>query len=194
MARSYPSRRFPAGPYLEPTVSPALRGPKRTGPIGAIVPGDDIEVARELARLGRKPLKEPIVYAIKLTGDLETDQQVTEPVDGFFIWPVEWDVNLLTLVEVTLSCSTVSSSGDVEVMIRKIADVVDGEDPIDDEDLLDAEFPLVIEEGRKHSWKSEIQPEILLEHAQVVWGDELAVDFDAVGTDVRGFTIHFWFR
>ena len=58
MARSYPSKRFPGGPYIEPQVMPALRGPKRTGPIGELVPGDDVEVARILARLGRKPLKD----------------------------------------------------------------------------------------------------------------------------------------
>lgn len=51
MARSYDDRRYPAGPKVEPGKTSPLRGPKRVGPIGAIVPGDDVEVAREIERL-----------------------------------------------------------------------------------------------------------------------------------------------
>lgn len=63
MARSYDHRSYPQGPGIQPgppddsgsgKKKTALRGRKRLGPIGAIVPGDDVEVARELARL-RKP-------------------------------------------------------------------------------------------------------------------------------------------
>lgn len=49
MSRSWDSRRHPSGPP-EQKVTP-LRGPKRTGPIRGVVPGDDVEVAREIARL-----------------------------------------------------------------------------------------------------------------------------------------------
>ena len=172
---------------------PALRGPKRTGPIGELVPGDDVEVARILARLGRKPLKEPITYAIKVTGDREADDQVTAAEDGFFIWPIEWDVQLLSLVAVGLSCSTVSSNGDIVVNLRKIFDE-DVEPPID---LLTV--PITIPEGYKHHWKMEaIDPDAMpvvdLEHSQFEYGDEIAVDFDEIGENVRGYTIHFWFR
>lgn len=46
MPRSFDSRRdFPAD------IRPSLRGPKRTGPIGTIVPGDHVEVARDIQRL-----------------------------------------------------------------------------------------------------------------------------------------------
>jgi len=44
----------PGGPPQWDGTDPALRGPKRTGPIRAIVPGDDVEVAREIARLWDK--------------------------------------------------------------------------------------------------------------------------------------------
>lgn len=189
MARSYPSRRFPGGPFIEPSVTPAMRGPKRTGPIGELVPGDDVEVARILARLGRKPLKEPICYAIKLTGDLVTDEQLTVATDGFFIWPIEWDVDLLSLVFVSLACSTVSSSGDTVMQVRKIQD---SGDP--DVDLL--ETVVTLEEGLKHSKKSDesLWAVVDLEHSQVVEFDELALDFTSVGVDQRGLTVHFWFR
>lgn len=50
MARSFDTRHSPAGPEYAPGKR-ALRGAKRVGPIGAILPGDDLEVAREIARL-----------------------------------------------------------------------------------------------------------------------------------------------
>lgn len=61
MPRSFDDRSFPRGPEVHPPhtdssdmARTALRGRKRLGPIGAIVPADHVEVARELARL-RKP-------------------------------------------------------------------------------------------------------------------------------------------
>lgn len=46
MSRSFDERRG-----LPPDLRPSLRGPKRTGPIGTIVPGDHTEVARDIQRL-----------------------------------------------------------------------------------------------------------------------------------------------
>lgn len=194
MARSYPSRRFPGGPYIEPQVSPALRGPKRTGPIGELVPGDDVEVARILARLGRRPLKEPIVYAIKLTGDRSVDQQVTAVEDGYFIWPVEYDYDLLSLVHVSLHASTASTSGDYVVQLRKIRD--ESVDPAEaDVDLLVATKKLTLPQGTRHTKNvvASLEHEVDLRYSQVQWGDAIAIDFDEVG-DGRGLTFHFWFR
>jgi len=194
MARSYPSRRFPGGPYIEPQVSPALRGPKRTGPIGELVPGDDVEVARILARLGRRPLKEPIVYAIKLTGDRSVDQQVTAVEDGYFIWPVEYDYDLLSLVHVSLYASTASTSGDYVVQLRKIRD--ESVDPAEaDVDLLVATKKLTLPQGTRHTKNvvASLEHEVDLRYSQVQWGDAIAIDFDEVG-DGRGLTFHFWFR
>jgi hypothetical protein len=51
MARSYDPRQLPGGPAYDEGGRRAFRGKRRIGPIGAIVPGDHVEVARELARL-----------------------------------------------------------------------------------------------------------------------------------------------
>jgi hypothetical protein len=50
MARSYDPRTNPGGPEYQPNRK-ALRGPKRIGPVGKIIPGDHLEVAREIERI-----------------------------------------------------------------------------------------------------------------------------------------------
>ena len=202
MARSYSTRRFPGGPYIEPSVTPALRGPKRTGPIGELVPGDDVEVARILARLGRKPLREPVVYAIKLTSDLAEDRQIEQTYpDGFFTWPVEYDVDLLSLVYVSLHASTAAVTGDYVVQLRKIPDETRQPDEVE-VDLLYPGFRLTLPAGMRHTKNVDTSTvpavaakahEINLEYSQVEWGDGIRIDFDGFG-DGRGLTIHFYFR
>lgn len=204
MARSYPSRRFPGGPYIEPSVTPALRGPKRTGPIGELVPGDDVEVARILARLGRKPLKEPVVYAIKLSSDREADRQIEEVEEGFFTWPVEYDVNLLSLVYVSLHASVAATTGDYRVQLVKVPDEIREAEGETEVDLLYEDYRLWLPEGMRHTKNvdTSTDPDIAeqahiinLEYAQVEWGDGIRIDFDEVPTDPgRGLTIHFYFR
>ena len=88
----------PGGPPQWDGSDPPLRGPKRTGPIRAIVPGDDVEVAREIARLwdGLRKLarRVPIQperghFSIKVVAD---DTTVTTG-DGKFIFTIPADLN-----------------------------------------------------------------------------------------------------
>lgn len=203
MARSYPSRRFPGGPYIEPSVTPALRGPKRTGPIGELVPGDDVEVARILARHKKGPKRQPVVYKIKLQGDT-ADELDLEVGDGWFKFYIDEDCHLMELISVRLGVTTVSSDGDVVVQLRKSpAQTLDEEgvlEPLgDDVDLFVTDegandFRLRIEEGHYSSGTSSIQPEIDLAHSQVVFADRFSVDLDEVGVDVRGLEITLTFK
>jgi hypothetical protein len=194
MARSYPSRRFPGGPYIEPQVSPALRGPKRTGPIGELVPGDDVEVARILARLGRKARKDPIVYDIKLTGDLVEDRQLATAsvLQPFWTFTIRRDMALLSLVAVELSCTTVSSSGAVNMNIKNLTrTAAEGTNIF----VIYSANPVVIPVGQYNS-ETEAQPtyEINWENSQVQLGDRLGFNFTSIGTGVRGVQVGLWFR
>lgn len=203
MARSYPSVRYPGGPYIEPQVNPALRGPKRTGPIGELVPGDDVEVARILARLGRKPKKEPISYAIKLASDIETETQITATTTPFgsdlpqYVFNCPRDLSLLTLVAVDLQVSTVSSSGDIEMWL---VNLTRSEDEGEDINMLMTDFPVIIEEGNYADANPDELPEndlaweINWDNAQVQWRDRIGIYFPQIGTGALGHQLHLWFR
>lgn len=198
MARSYPSRRFPGGPYIEPSVNPALRGPKRTGPIGELVPGDDVEVARILARLGRKPLKDPICYEWKLTGDTTDDTQITAATtppgdDPQFILTCRQDMALLSLVAIELSCTTVSSSG---IVTMKLMNLTRTADEGTDIYFLDDDFPVYIYEGEYNNADEDdpLRYQIDWDNSQVQWRDRIGIYFPDIGTDVRGYQLGLWFR
>lgn len=184
MARSYDSRRYPGGPYLEPTVQPALRGPKRTGPIGELVPGDDIEVARILARLGRRPKREPVVIKIKLSQDGAS--AATPAVgDGLFIDYITEDMDLLLLYRVELWCTTVASAGIATVQLRNITATPDA-------DMLTTK--VTIDVGDKNSKDAAVSYVIDWDKAQVHWGDEIAIDYDVAGTGLKGLGIQLSYK
>jgi hypothetical protein len=182
MARSYDSRRYPAGPYLEPTVQPALRGPKRTGPIGELIPGDDIEVARILARLPRKPIREAAVFHIKLTKDGTVPAAVVVG-DGLFILEISEDMDLMTLRALKLFVTTASSSGIVTVQLRNITTTFD---------MLSTK--LTIDANEKSS-KTAVAPYVLdLRYVTVHDGDQIAIDVDVAGTGAKGLGIVITFK
>jgi len=182
MARSYDNRRYPAGPYLEPTVQPALRGPKRTGPIGELVPGDDVEVARILARLPRRPKREAAVFHIKLTQDGAAATAVAVG-DGLFILEISDDMDLMTLRSAKLFCTTVSTSGIVTVQLRNITTGFD---------MLSTK--LTIDANEKSSITAANPYVLNLEYVQVHDGDQIAVDVDVAGTGTKGLGIVLTFK
>jgi hypothetical protein len=68
---------------IDPSVRGSLRGARRTGPIGVILPGDHVEVAREIARLDQdlKKLKALVNSAQTAADDAgdAVDALVIEP-------------------------------------------------------------------------------------------------------------------
>lgn len=189
MPRSYDDRAYPQGPQISPhpivggrvTPKNPLRGRKRVGPIGAIVPGDDVEVARELARLrmGRggklRRLEEFPIKVISDAGTLTTG-------DGKFIFVASKEMEGWELVWAQAYITTVSSSGDVEIMLRDVGNAVD---------LLD-EY-LTIDEGDFHSSTSAQQMEITGGTVVVNERTRYAIDVDTAGTGAKGLGVCLFF-
>lgn len=189
MARSYDSRQYPAGPFVEPRVTPTHRGLKRIGAIGDIVPGDDIEVARAIARLKPPPRQKPtpIVYHAWLSGHRASDDP-PEVEDYAYVITCTEDQGTWQLYKAELYITTASSTGDVEVQLRRI---LPDELSTEGEDIL-AE-PLIIDEGDLHSDDSATPYEIDLSKNVFEWKDRLSIDIDAAPSDVRGLSIGLWF-
>lgn len=186
MPRSYDSRQFPAGPFVEPRVTPTHRGIKRLGAIGEIVPGDDIEVARAIARI-RHPRQRvpPIVHKIKLTPD--PYYAFANPALGIpFIHPVEEDCAGYQLYAAELACTVVGSTA-TKLQITNVHDDV----TLADTEMLATQ--LQIDANEFHSKDSSVQYEIDLTKNVVEWGDRLELELTQVGPGVRGLTITLYF-
>ena len=125
------------------------------------------------------------IYEIKvfadanaLDGNLPDSATVVSTGDGKFIWavPVDLDTYYLTMAEAFIT--TLSSGGDVEVMIRNITQ---------SQDMLNG--PITIAAGNFTSFPLGLTTDIDFANAQVDFADLLSVDVDSAGTGAQGLGV-----
>ena len=118
-----------------------------------------------------------IVYVIKIFSDTQT---VTTG-DGKFTFAIDEDVNGKILSKVEIYVTTVSSSGIVQVQIRKGAST----------DMLSTRVQ--IDANEKHSKDASTVYVINTANDDVVWGNEISIDVDAAGTGAKGLGVSLTF-
>lgn len=118
------------------------------------------------------------VYEIKIFEDVN----VVAVGDGRFLWPIPFDLDTASLIRVEAGVSTPSSSGPVEIQLRRLEQ---GEGPGDA--LLTTKISIDVD--LFNSKDSTIQPEIDGGAVMFDWGDWVAVDVDAAGTGATGLAL-----
>lgn len=132
----------------------------------------DIEILKRKA-----PPGQAVVYPLKVFADW---QNVRTGNGRFVFWPDE-DVDGYVLTKVEIAVSTVSSSGIVQVQIRRGAST----------DVLSTRIQ--IDASENHSETAATAYVINAASATVSWPEPWSIDVDLAGTNARGLEVHLTF-
>lgn len=110
------------------------------------------------------------------------DDQIVLTGDGRRIFAIPQDMIGAILTDVEIDVTTVSSSGIVQVQLRKVATAAD---------MLTTRVQ--VDANEFHSKDAATQPVVNAANATVAHGDRVAIDVDAAGTNAKGLGVVLFF-
>ena len=118
------------------------------------------------------------LYEIKVFAD----DKIVAVGDGRFIFEIPQDIGGLRLIKVEAWVTTVGTSGTALIQIRNVTQAVD---------MLSTRINIDL--NKKNSKDATTQPVINTANDDVVWGDHIAVDVDAVTSGSKGLGVNLTF-